>query len=310
MARDGYVEQVQLLVRILPVVAEETVFALKGGTAINLFYRDLPRLSVDIDLTYLPVTGRAESLADIDEALDRIAEGVRLRVKGAQVQRIAGGRGGATRILVRLGRAEVKIETSPVTRGVVHEPEIREVSEAVQDEFGFAEIQVVSFEDLFGGKLHAAVDRQHPRDLFDVKLLYENEGLTDKLFRTFLVYVASSNRPVHELLDPHLIDLDAPYLREFTGMTREPVGLDELQGTRTRLRDDIRARLDANAAKFLLSLHDAVPDFDAIGLPQSVELPAVRWKLQNLGRLLEENPEKHAAQRKALQRLLEDVRAT
>ena len=310
MASDGYVEQVQLLVRILPVVAEQTIFALKGGTAINLFYRDLPRLSVDIDLTYLPVTGRAESLADIDEALDRIAEGVRLRVKGAQVQRIAGGRGGATRILVRLGRAEVKIETSPVTRGVVHKPEIREVSQAVQDEFGFAEIQVVSFEDLFGGKLHAAVDRQHPRDLFDVKLLYENEGLTDELFRTFLVYVASSNRPLHELLNPHLIDLDTPYLREFTGMTREPVGLDELQGTRTRLRDDIRTGLDANAAKFLLSLHDAVPDFYAIDLPQSAELPAVRWKLQNLERLIEENPEKHAAQRRALQRLLEDVRAT
>ncbi|WP_260683927.1 nucleotidyl transferase AbiEii/AbiGii toxin family protein [Rhizobium laguerreae] len=61
------------------------------------------------------------------------------------------------------------------------------VSERVEDQFGFAEMQVVAFEDLFGGKLHAAVDRQHPRDLFDVKLLYEHEELTDPLFRTFLV---------------------------------------------------------------------------------------------------------------------------
>lgn len=305
MARDAYVEQVQLLVRVLPIVAEETVFALKGGTAINLFYRDLPRLSVDIDLAYLPVKGRAESLAEIDDAMERIAAGIQRRVKGAQVERISGGGGAATRILARLGRAGIKIETSPVTRGVVHEPEIREVREVVQDQFGYAEIQVVSFADLFGGKLHAAVDRQHPRDLFDVKLLYESEGLTNELFRTFLVYVAGSNRPLHELLDPHPIDLDKPYLREFSGMTRERVDLEELVATRKRLRDDIRARLDVEAAKFLLSLHDAQPDFSVIGLPQSAELPAVRWKLQNLERLIEENPEKHAAQRKALQRLLE-----
>lgn len=310
MVHDGYVEQVRLLVRVLPVVAEETRFALKGGTAINLFYRDLPRLSVDIDLTYLPIQNRAESLAEIDGAMDQIAAGIERRMKSAQVRRVAGGGGGATRILVRLGRAEIKIETSPVTRGVVHAPEIRQIGEAAQDRFGYAQIQVVSFEDLFGGKLHAAVDRQHPRDLFDVKLLYEGEGLTDALFRTFLVYVASSNRPPHELLDPNFIDLDTSYLREFAGMTREPVELEELLATRTRLIGDIKAKLDANSAKFLLSVIDATPDFAAIGLPHAVGLPAVRWKLKNLERLIEENPGKHAAQREALQRLLEDGKAT
>lgn len=50
----------------------------------------------------------------------------------------------------------------------------------------------MAFEDLYGGKLHAALDRRHPRDLFDVRLLYQNEGLTDDLFRVFMVYVASS----------------------------------------------------------------------------------------------------------------------
>jgi len=304
MMRQAYVSQLRLLLRILPIVAEETKFALKGGTAINLFYRDLPRLSVDIDLTYLPVKDRAESLAEISGALDRIAARINHSVKGAQAQRIAGGGGGETRVLARLDHAEVKIETSPVTRGIVHEPELREVSEAVQDQYGFAEIQVVSFEDLFAGKLCAALDRQHPRDLFDVKQLYENEGLTDALFRTFLVYMASSNRPMHELLDPHPNDLDQPYLREFAGMTREPVELEELRATRKRLIEDIRTRLDANVTDFLLSLHDATPDFNAIGLPQAADLPAVRWKLQNLQRLLAENPEKHAAQREALKEVL------
>ncbi|MYH57474.1 MAG: nucleotidyl transferase AbiEii/AbiGii toxin family protein [Boseongicola sp. SB0675_bin_26] len=137
----------------------------------------------------------------------------------SRAQRILGG-GGATRVLARLDGVEIKIETSPVTRGVVHDPEVRPVPEEVADAFGYAEMQVVSFEDLFGGKLHAAVDRQHPRDYYDVRLLYENEGLTDELFRTFLIYVACSSRPAHELLNPSPIDLNQPYSREFEGMTK------------------------------------------------------------------------------------------
>jgi predicted nucleotidyltransferase component of viral defense system len=239
MAREPYAAQVALLVRLLPFIAKEEVFALKGGTAINLFYRNMPRLSVDIDLTYLPVGERAESLADIDQTLDRIVAAANRGIPRLDACRIEGG-GGATRIRARLAGAEVKIETSPVTRGVVHDSERRAVSPSVEEEFGFASMQVVSIEDLFGGKLHAAVDRQHPRDLFDVKLLYENEGFTDALFRTFLVYVASSPRPAHELLSPNLIKLDEPFAHEFLGMTTVPVTLGELAQTRDRLLADKR----------------------------------------------------------------------
>jgi len=174
--RDAYKAQVSLLVRVLPVVADEPAFALKGGTAINLFYRDLPRLSVDVDLTYLPIRERAASLRDIDETLQRIAKAIERRVPGARAQRIQGGGAGETRVLVRLDGAEIKIETSPVTRGVVHEPELRPVTDAVEDAFGYAETRVVAFEDLFGGKLHAALDRQHPRDLFDVRFCTRTRG--------------------------------------------------------------------------------------------------------------------------------------
>ncbi|ALM53371.1 nucleotidyl transferase AbiEii/AbiGii toxin family protein [Halomonas huangheensis] len=303
MAREDYEARVAMLVRILPHIAKETIFALKGGTAINLFYRDLPRLSVDIDLTYLPVTDRAESLAEINEAMDRIATAIEHGIRGAHAQRIKGGGGGATRVLARQNGAEIKIETSPVTRGVVHAPETRSVSEAVENEFGYAEIQVVSFEDLFGGKLHAAVDRQHPRDLYDVKLLYEYEGLTDDLFRTFLIYIASSSRPAHELLNPNLIDIDQPYTQEFEGMTKIPVSLDELLEIREQLIADIRSRLDDDTKHFLLSLHDGNPNFDAIDRPQAANLPAVRWKLVNLNKLIRQNSEKHIAQRKELEAL-------
>lgn len=304
MARDTYEAQVALLVRILPFVAKEGIFALKGGTAINLFYRDLPRLSVDIDLTYLPIKKRGASLSEINEAMDRMAVAIEGGIAGARTQRIQGGGGGATRLLARLNSAEIKIETSPVTRGVVHAPETLSISEAVEDEFGYVEMQIVSFEDLFGGKLLAALDRQHPRDLYDVKLLYENEGLTDDLFRTFMVYIASSSRPVHELLNPNLIDLDQPYLKEFEGMTKIPISLEELLDVRKRLITDIRSRCDENIGRYLLSLHEGTPDFDAIDRPDAAALPAVRWKLLNLKKLKNENATKHAEQRGELEALL------
>lgn len=257
----------------------------------------MPRLSVDIDLTYLPIQDRDTTLSGIDAALDRIRDDLLKNLRGVEVQRIAGGGNNDTRVLVRQGITEIKIETSPVARGTVHPPELRAVTDGVAKAFGFAEMQVVSFEDLFGGKLHAAVDRQHPRDLFDVKLLYHNEGLTDALFRTFLIYVASSGRPPHELIKPSLSELEDAFVKEFEGMTIEPVSLIELKDARAQLTDDLRARLDDKAMRFLLTLHDTEPDFDAIGLPQAAALPAVRWKLLNLAKLKQQNPDKHAMQR-------------
>jgi len=64
-ARDSYRAQVELLIRCLPAVGSAPDFALKGGTAINQVLRDMPRLSVDIDLTYLPVSDRDTALDDI-----------------------------------------------------------------------------------------------------------------------------------------------------------------------------------------------------------------------------------------------------
>ena len=303
MARDQYMRQVDLLVRTLPFIARHEAFALKGGTAINLFYRDMPRLSVDIDLTYLPIEDRETTLKNIDTILDHIREDLLRNLRNTTVQRIAGGGNNDTRLLVRQGNAEIKVETSPVARGTVHPQERRRESEKVEEAFGFAEMQVVSFEDLFGGKLHAAVDRQHPRDLFDVKLLYENEGLTDGLFRTFLIYVASSGRPPHELVRPSLAVLQEAFVKEFEGMTTQPVSLDELKTAREQMTADLLARLDDKAMRFLLSLHDGEPDFETIGLPQAADLPAVRWKILNLEKLKARNPEKHAEQRREIEGL-------
>lgn len=305
MAREAYENQVQLLVACLPAVAKQDVFALKGGTAINLFYRDMPRLSVDIDLTYLPIEDRTTSLANIDATLDTILADISQAVPNVEVKRIAGGSDNDTRILVRQQGATIKIETSPVARGTVHKPVLMPVSDAVQERFGFAEMPVVAFEDLFAGKFHAATDRQHPRDIFDVKLLYENEGVTTDLFRTFLIYVASSGRPPHELIRPTPQPLEERFVAEFEGMTANPITVAELEEARARFFADILGRLDEPAMKFLLTLHEGKPDFDSIGLPRAGELPAVKWKLQNLEKLKKNNPDKHAALRKDIEGLVE-----
>lgn len=305
MSFERYDAQVRLLMQALPYVAKEEVFALKGGTAINLFYRDLPRLSVDIDLTYLPLQQRAESLQGIDEALDRIGVGIEASLAGTQAKRIAGGAGEDTRVLIRQGNTEIKIETSPVGRGTILPPEPKMVSESVEERYGFAEVPVVAFEELYAGKLVAALDRQHPRDLFDVKLLFENEGITDDLFRAFLIYTACSKRPPHEILNPNCKDIARSFEGEFAGMSADPVTLKELLQARIDLIGAVQNKLDARAKMFLLSLHDTEPDFASIGFEKAGDLPAIQWKLHNLTRLKDANPKKHANLRGEIERLFE-----
>ena len=145
MCCKAYETQVALVVQALPFVAMEKVFALKGGTAINLFFRDLPRLSVDIDLTYLPNKDRGESLVEINDALGRIATAIEGGISGATTRHIKGGGGNATRISVRMDAVEIKIEVSPITRGVVRNTEMRRVSNAVEAKFGLAEIKTIAF---------------------------------------------------------------------------------------------------------------------------------------------------------------------
>ncbi len=225
---DAYRRQVELLIQTLPHVGDEHCFALKGGTAINLFIRDMPRLSVDIDLTYLPVADRPSSLVDIDSALKRIAE--RIRQSGGRVQITESAprtQSEITKLIVRTrDRTQIKIEVTPVLRGCVYEPQIMAVSAKVEDDFGFAETNVLSFEDLYAGKIMAALDRQHPRDLFDVHLLLENEGISDDLRTAIIVYLISHDHSPHSLLDPVLRDISQDFEQNFVGMTNDDIALE------------------------------------------------------------------------------------
>lgn len=281
-----YRRQVALLLKVVPVVGSEPSFALKGGTAINLFLRDMPRLSVDLDLTYVPVKDRASSLQDIDEAMCRIAEKIRRGIPGALVNASAPkGEKGITKLVVRADNAQIKIEVTPVLRGCVYEPAVRQVSARVEAEFGFAEMPVVSFADLYAGKIVAALDRQHPRDLFDVRDLLAHEGVDDKLRKAFAVYVISHDRPMAEVLAPTRRDISAEYKRGFEGMVNEPVNLDDLVKAREDVIREMVGNMPEAHRRFLVSVKRGVPDWALLDLPAIKDLPAVRWKLENLAKL-------------------------
>ena len=203
-----YVRQVDLLLKILPIVAKESCFAIKGGTAINLFLRDLPRLSVDIDLVYLPLEDRETSLINIEKSLLNIKHEIIRRFQGITVIEKRIGNPNRLSKLIVGDQEKIKIEPNEILRGTLLPPEKRDLSSAVENLFGQSvmDVPIVSIPDLYAGKICAALDRQHPRDLFDIHLLYQHEGLTDEIQSAFVVYLACSPRAMHELLNPNWLD--------------------------------------------------------------------------------------------------------
>lgn len=284
--RDLYERQVALLIRVMPFVADEAVFALKGGTAINLFVRDMPRLSVDIDLTYVPVEPREASLKGIDAAMRRIGDAISKNLKGARVApRVLKPENIASKLDVELDGARIKIEVTPVSRGCVFDPVTMSVAAKVEESFGFAETRVVSFPDLYAGKMVAALDRQHPRDLFDVRELLAKEGLSDELRSAFVAYMLSHNRPMAEVLAPRLKDLALEFDRGFVGMTAEPVELGNLLNAREALIAEAVGNMPDKHRRFLIGFKRGEPEWELLGLPHVADLPAVKWRQQNYDKL-------------------------
>ncbi len=299
-----YLDTARLLTQIAPLVFSDGTFALKGGTAINMFIRDLPRLSVDLDLVFIDHSlTRDKALGHINEAIRQSAD--RLNARGFQTRTTMMADSGETKLLVRRGGIEVKIEVNFVMRGTVHPvrqatltPRARELLLAD------LEIPVVSLEDLYGGKLVAAMDRQHPRDLFDVMQLLAHEGISPGIRRAFVVYLACHNRPLHEVLFPTLRDISQEYERNFKGMTSDPVELPELLATRERMMHELQSGLDSDERRFLLSLIANQPEWPLLGIEHVDQLPGIRWKLHNLGQLQKANARKFAEQADMLARLL------
>lgn len=298
---EHYRRQVALLLRVLPVVAEEPDFALKGGTAINLFVRDMPRLSIDIDLTYLPVADRATSLSAIGQGMTNIAERLARALPELRIEPIIlRPENIVTKLLVQLDRAQIKIEVTPVLRGTVYEPVTMNVTPAVEEAFGFAQMRVVSFADLYAGKIVAALTRQHPRDLFDVRDLLANEGISDELRAAFMVYAISGDRSIADTLAPNRKPLAQAFASELQGMTETEILLEDLDAAREAIIATMVQDMPDAHRRFLLGFKGGNPDWTLLNVVSAQKLPAVQWKLHNLAQL-------PAAKRAALTARLERV---
>ncbi len=294
-----YEPPVRLLLRCLPEIDRHRCFALKGGTAINFFVRDLPRVSVDIDLAFLPLQPRDEALQGINNALIAIRNSIKQRISGAGVKE---GRiqSYIVKLFVSSGDALVKIEPNLVFRGSIHSPRVLDLCQTAQDHFEvFTSIQTLSLADLYGGKLCAALDRQHPRDLFDVKLLIEDKGITPEIRRAFVIYLAGHDRPMNELLAPRLQVIEKQFESSFRGMARSEVSLDELRKVQANLPHKLVRALDHDEKEFLLSLKRGEPQWELLEIEHLDRLPALQWKLINIRKM------DSSKRRAALKRLTE-----
>ncbi len=298
-----YLSQVDLLLKCLPHVASCENFALKGGTAINFFLLDMPRLSVDIDVTFLPIKAREESLQEIELSLIKIADSIKRAIPQTLIEYTREKkRNSIIKLLIKQNDTFVKIEPNLILRGTVFPVTLNTLSKKIEERFGKAiTVSTLSREDLFGGKICAALDRQNPRDLFDIKQLFEHEGLTANVRKAFVIYLASHNRPMHELLNPTLLNIQPLFENEFIGMTEEPVTCDELDVVRKTLISCINSDLSNDERLFLLSLKKGEPQWSYIDVEGIENLPAIQWKVANINKM---ERAKHAKAVESLQRIL------
>ncbi|MCY1275375.1 Nucleotidyl transferase AbiEii toxin, Type IV TA system [compost metagenome] len=299
-----YADTVRLLLNVAPDVFANDIFVMKGGTAINLFVLDMPRLSVDIDVVYLPwTTTRDEALRAINQQLAIIANQV--SQSGVQARLLPTRDLGDTKLIVENESCQVKIEVNVVFRGTLLPPERRMLSARTSRQFGVElDVPLLATDELYAGKLVAALDRQHPRDLFDAWQLYQAGGITDGMVECFVVYLAGHNRPIHEVLFGNDKDIAAEYERAFVGMTEVECPLEVLLDVRAQLRRELPARLSVAHRQFLISLARAKPDWSLLHCQHASELPALRWKLANLEKFRQQRPKDFEAQAAALETAL------
>lgn len=282
-----YAQKVELLLRLIPIVMEEDVFAIHGGTAINLFLKNLPRYSVDIDLTYIPLADRQTSLDDINILLKSIAEKAKKAFKGMHIVPNFG----TSKLLCEYRGKQVKIAVNQTKRGIVGGAvQTLPLSEKAQNEFSlFCEANIVPLTQLYGGKIAAALSRQHPRDLFDVR--YMEIPLSE--CREGLIFcLLGSDRPIYESFAPRLIDQREAMENQFAGMTDIPFTYEEFEDTRAKLISEVKTLMTEADKMFLIGFESGQPEWDGYEFEYFKDYPSVQWKLLNLNKLGKQNPQK------------------
>ncbi len=280
-----YAQKVEMLLRLIPIVMEEGVFAIYGGTAINLFLKDLPRYSVDIDLTYIPLADRQTSIEDINVHLKSISDKAKRAFKGMHVVPNYS----TSKLLCEYQGKQVKIEVNQTKRGIVGGEVLTvPLSDKAQEEFSLScEAKIVPLTLLYGGKIAAALSRQHPRDLFDVK--YMEYSLKD--CREGIIFcLLGSDRPIHESFATSLIDQREAMDNQFSGMTDIPFTYEEFEETRARLIEDVRHLMTEEDKSFLFSFEMGQPEWKGYEFEYFKDYPSVQWKLLNLKKLDKTEP--------------------
>jgi predicted nucleotidyltransferase component of viral defense system len=301
---DTFKKQVALLLQILPEIAKEKCFALHGGTAINLFELDMPRLSVDIDLTYTEIADREIDLKTIRLKLDELKSRI-LRIIPKIIFSDPKTASENLKINCVTKDAIIKIEVNQINRGLIAPSRLMPLCEKAQNEFDcFCEMHVVSKEQLWGGKIIAALDRQHPRDLFDINNLLSTNGLTNDIKRGFLFFLLCSKRPIHELLNPQLINQKVVFTSQFEGMTNQLFSFNQFESVRNLLIETIRLNITEVDKKFLLNFVKSEPNWDILNFSS---FPAIKWKLYNINKLKVTNPVKFHEQISLLDQLFVSI---
>lgn len=291
-----YVDTVRLLLEIAPAVFKPPRFAMKGGTALNLFVQDMPRLSVDIDVVFTDHSlDRENALQAISADLGVVKAAISALGHRAVLPTTKSG--DDVKLLVDSGGSRVKIEVNFVFRGtvlpVVRKPLVQEAQDLFTTDIV---LPVLEEAELYGSKLVAAMDRQHPRDIFDVMKMLDKFGWQSSFVNCFVAYLAGHNRPVHEVLFPSKLSLEPAFTNEFAGMPREPITLNALERIQEQLIAELPRALTASHRDFLLSLVRAEPSWELMPFDHLQQLPALQWKLLNLRKLKSRNPGRFAAQ--------------
>jgi predicted nucleotidyltransferase component of viral defense system len=280
-----YVDAVRLLLAVAPVIFESPHFALKGGTALNLFVQDLPRLSVDIDVVFTDHTlERDTALRVIGDSLQAAKGKLERMGYSATVRKTQ--TGDEAKLMVASHTSQIKVEVNYVFRGTLLPDARRSLVPLARDLFTTAmELPVLAIPELYGSKLVAALDRQHPRDWFDLAAMIDVVGLDATTVDCFVAYLAGHNRPVHEVLFSSDKPLDEVFQSDFVGMTTAETPLQRLITTRQHIRRELPGVLTDAHRRFLVSFVRAEPDWSLMPFQHLRDLPAIRWKLFNLEKL-------------------------
>ncbi len=286
MIKHHYFDQVQLLLKLLPLTLEDPRFALKGGTAINLFFLDMTRLSVDIDLCYLKLEPRDETLKEIEAGLESIARNIKNQFPDMRVETKYTKDNQAKNIVVWHNGVTVKIEINLIVRGALLPCSSVDLCKTAAKNFNTKiSARCLDFADVYGGKICAALDRQHPRDWYDCWILLENEGITENIRKAFLLYLLSGKRPIAEMLDPLPVDQRSLFINELEGMNEFIPEYKILSDVRVRLVKALQSSITEDERLFLLSFKKGMPEWEKSGITGLESFPAVKWKLLNIQKM-------------------------